>query len=131
MVYDTLRKDEDLWMGVDLIIPVPLHRRRRWERGFNQAEVVAREIGKRAGITLARNVLRKIRNSPPQTTLEREERAENVREAFAVVRKEFLRGKVILLVDDVYTTGSTMGECARILLQEGAAEVRAITVAQA
>jgi competence protein ComFC len=131
LAYETLRKDEDLWTGVDLIIPVPLHRRRRWERGFNQAEVVAREIGKRAGIALARNVLRKIRNAPPQTTLEREARADNVREAFAVVRKETLRGKVILLVDDVYTTGSTLGECARILLREGAAEVRAITIAQA
>jgi competence protein ComFC len=131
LAYETLRKDEDLWTGVDLIIPVPLHRRRRWERGFNQSEVIAREIGKRAGIPLARNVLRKIRNAPPQTTLEREARADNVREAYAVVRKETLRGKVVLLVDDVFTTGATIGECVRILLQAGADEVRAITVAQA
>ena len=129
--YEALRRDEALWKDVDLIIPVPLHRRRRRERGFNQAEVVAAEIGKRAEILLARNVLKKVRHAPPQTTLERDERADNVRDAFTVVRREAVLGKVVLLVDDVYTTGATLGECARILLQEGAAEVRAITVAQA
>jgi competence protein ComFC len=131
MAFEALKKDEILWKDIDLIIPVPLHKRRQRERGFNQAEAVAREIGKRSGIAVARKILRKTRNAPPQTSLERDDRANNVRDAFAVVGKEAIAGKVILLVDDVYTTGATLGACARILHQEGAVEVRAITVAQA
>lgn len=131
MAYEALKKDEDLWRGVDLIVPVPLHRKRRRERGFNQSEEIGREIGERAGLKVAAGVLRKTRPAPPQTSLEHADRADNVRDAFALGRKTDIRGKVILLVDDVYTTGSTLRECARVLRTEGAAEVRGITVAQA
>ena len=131
LAYESVKKDEDLWRGVDLIVSVPLHKDRQRERGFNQAEQVGREIARRAGIPFARDVLVKVRPAPPQTSLAHEARAENVRGAFALGRKISVEGKILLLVDDVFTTGSTLGECARVLKRAGAADVRAITVAQA
>jgi ComF family protein len=131
MTYEAVKKDKDLWRGVDLIVPVPLHKERRRERGFNQTEQIGREIARRAQITIDWSVLKKVRNTPPQTSLEQKERAENVRDAYVIGRKKDVEGKIILLVDDVFTTGSTLGECARTLRRGGAADVRAVTVAQA
>lgn len=131
IAYETLKKDEEFWNGIDLIVPVPLHKKRRWERGFNQSVEIAREIGGRAGIAFAPRALLKVKSTSPQTSLERRERIENVRGAYALGRKNIVTGKVVLLVDDVFTTGSTIGECARVLRRGGAADVRGLTVAQA
>jgi len=130
-VFETHRRNEALWDGVDLIVPVPLHARRERERGFNQAALVAREVGKLAGIAVDSGVLRKTRNAPPQTSLERAGRLVNVRNAYRTVRPERIRGRTVLLIDDVYTTGSTLRECAAVMAAAGAKEVRALTVAQA
>ena len=72
-----------------------------------------------------------MKNVPPQTSLEQDERAKNVKGVYAVMRREKIQGKTILLIDDVYTTGSTLRECSRVLQRAGAKEVRAITIAQA
>ena len=128
---EALKKEDGLWSGVDLIVPVPLHRRRRWDRGFNQAEVLAREIGRIRRIPVEARALIKVRSVPPQTSLERDERRSNVRDAYRLDGAEGLRDKVVLLVDDVYTTGSTLRECAGVLRNGGVKEVRAVTVAQA
>jgi competence protein ComFC len=130
-VAEALKKEEGLWWGVDVIVPVPLHRRRRWERGFNQAEVLARNIGRIKHLPVEAGAIQKIRNVPPQTSLEHEERAQNVRGAYQAIHAEKIRGKVVLLVDDVYTTGSTLRECAAVLRKAGAKDVRAVTIAQA
>jgi competence protein ComFC len=130
-VYEAVKKDEDLWRGVDLIVPVPLHKARRRERGFNQSERIGREIARRAGIVFDPDVLVKVRGTPPQTSLEHKARADNVRGVYALGKKKDVAGKKLLLVDDVFTTGSTLGECARTLREAGAADVRAVTVAQA
>lgn len=130
-VADALAEEVVLWEGVDVVVPVPLHARRRRERGFDQARVLAREIGRLRRLPVAAGVLRKVRNIPPQTSLERDERRANVRGAYEVARPDRIRGRVVLLVDDVFTTGSTMGECAAVLKRAGAREVRAVTVAQA
>lgn len=130
-VSDALQKEDGIWPNLDLIIPVPLHWRRRRERGFNQAEVLAREIARPRGLRVETRVLKKIVNVPPQTSLEQADRAKNVRKAYRVVRAEKIRGKTILLVDDVYTTGATLRECAATMIKGGAKEVRAVTVAQA
>jgi ComF family protein len=130
-IHESLRRDGELWRDVDLIVPVPLYKKRRRERGFNQSADIARDIGRRTGIPVAHKVLQKIRSTPPQTSLERRDRIENVRGAYAVGRKRAVEGRIVLLVDDVYTTGSTLGECTRVLRGAGAAEVRAVTVAQA
>jgi ComF family protein len=110
---------------------VPLHPRRIRERGFNQARVLGEELGRIKGIPIEASVLKKVRNSPPQTSLTQEERMGNVRGAYDIVHKEKIRGKIVLLVDDVFTTGSTIQECAIVLKKAGAQEVRAVTVAQA
>ena len=100
-------------------------------RGFNQAKVIAEELARLRGIKLEEGVLAKVKNVPPQTLLEMDEREENVSGAFRVVDEDRIRGKTIILVDDVYTTGSTVKECSSVLKKAGAKEIRAITVAQA
>lgn len=123
--------EEELWRGVEALVPVPLHPRRKRERGFNQSRVFAGELGKLMAIAVCDGALVKVRNVPPQTSLEGSERAGNVRGAYRVDRQDRIRGKVLLLADDVYTTGATVGECARTLLDAGAEEVRAVTIARA
>lgn len=123
---------EDLRMvGVDFaaIVPVPLHRLRKREREFNQAEVVARELGSRTG-KVVWDVLCRERYTVTQTHFDRQQRMQNLRDAFSLRQNTDVEGKDLLLVDDVLTTGSTLDECARVLLEGGANSVRALTVAR-
>lgn len=114
----------------DVIVPVPLHWRRRWRRGYDQAWHLGRALERRTGIP-CQAALRRPRYTPPQTSLTRVERRDNVRGAFAVARPEAVRGRTVLLVDDVYTTGATLGECAKQLRAAGAKRVIVLTVARA
>jgi ComF family protein len=113
--------------AAEVLVPVPLHTRRLKERGFNQAVLLAQAFPEKP---LARETLVRVRHTPPQTGLNPKERRENVRKAFAVPRPEEVKGKTILLVDDVYTTGATVRECAKVLLKAGAREVNVLTVAR-
>ncbi len=122
---------EELWAGLDAVVPVPLHRKRRRERGFNQSELVARSLARGRGLPVLGRVLAKIRPTPPQTSLAAGERAANARGAYAVRNPGKIRGLTLMVVDDVFTTGATIGECAAVLKRAGAREVRALTVAQA
>jgi competence protein ComFC len=131
LVYRALGKEEEIWWKVDVIIPVPLHPKRKKERGFNQAQIIAKELARIKGIELGDKLLLKVKNVPPQTSLRVEERAKNVSGAFLVTQKEKIKKKVVLLVDDVYTTGSTIRECSFALRKAGVKEVKALTVAQA
>ena len=106
-----------------LIIPVPLHRSRERQRGFNQAELIASRLGR----PVAARVLRRRKNTPSQTGLSRNERKRNLAGAFEV--RDRISGTVIV-VDDVYTTGSTMNEIARTLKRAGADRVEILTVAR-
>lgn len=124
-------KEENLWWGTDAIIPVPLHPKKEKERGFNQAQLLGRELAKRKQIELIEDRLVKVNRTPPQTSLEAKEREKNLKGAFQVKNGEKIKGKVVLLVDDVFTTGSTLQECSLALRKAGALEVRALTVAQA
>jgi competence protein ComFC len=126
-----LGREEEIWWKVDAIIPVPLHPKRKKERGFNQAQIIGKELARMKGIELRDQLLVKTKNVPPQTSLRVEERAENVSGAFAIADRGKIKGKVVLLVDDVYTTGSTIRECSSVLKKDGVKEVRALTVAQA
>lgn len=117
-------------MEVDLVVPVPLHRRRQRLRGFNQAEALGRVVGRRLELPLDGGALRRRRNTPQQIRIEgRAPREANVRDAFVCVRP--VAGRSVLLVDDVLTTGATVGECARILQQTGAKAIWALTFARA
>jgi ComF family protein len=115
----------------EILIPVPLHRKRlRW-RGYNQAVLLGELLGKVWGIPMQRDNLRRIRWTEPQIELSAAERSANVRGAFAVSEIKSLTGKRVLLVDDVLTTGSTVNECAHTLRKAGVASVHIVTVARA
>ena len=114
-----------------LIIPVPLHAKRLRERGFNQAVILAREISGRFSIPLDFLTLRRHVFTEPQVNLGKDQRTTNVRGAFAVKNEKKVEGQKIILVDDVYTTGSTVKECAGMLMTHGAAEVAVLTMVRA
>jgi ComF family protein len=115
----------------DVVIPVPLHRRRlRW-RGFNQAALLSRAVADRINCSLDVAILARITNSPPQTSQDRSQRRQNVRGSFAVTRPDRLANRRVLLVDDVMTTGATLDECARTMLAAGAQVVDVFTLARA
>lgn len=114
----------------ELIIPVPLHRWRLYARGFNQAVVLARAVAKRFEIPLDVTVLFRRKYGKPQTSLDRKSRRQNVKGVFDVLDYNRIKGYKILLIDDVYTTGSTIEECAEVLKVHGAREVGALTLAR-
>ena len=116
---------------VDLLVPVPLHLKRLRQRGFNQAHLLIRRWAKQDGIAFDGLTLLRSRWTEPQTALSRKERKKNIKGAFVVQHRETIRGKKIVLVDDVYTTGSTVNECARVLMKAGAALVDVLTLARA
>jgi len=112
----------------ELLVPVPLHPARRRERGYNQSELIAGETGRRFGVPVAAKALKRIRFTSTQTRLGAEERARNLAGAFRGA-PELVKGKRVILVDDVCTTGSTLSHCREELLRAGAASVEAFTLA--
>jgi ComF family protein len=110
-------------LGVDLVIPVPLHWLRRWQRGFNQSAALGRALAHGLARPLQPYLVRRIRNTPRQTAQTPAGRQANVRGAFRVSARARLSGQTVLLVDDVLTTGATTHEAARVLRQAGAARV--------
>ncbi len=112
-----------------LLIPVPIHRRRQRERGFNQAELLAREASSAYGWDPRPDVLARTRYTPPQAKLDRAARQTNLHGAFTVLDAGALRGRHALLVDDVLTTGATLTACAVALRDSGAASVGGLCLA--
>lgn len=106
---------------VDAIIPIPLHKERLKERGYNQAEVLAYEISKELNIPLNTQDLIRVKNSKPQSQLSPQSRKNNLKDAF--ILNNAVDYKSILLVDDIYTTGNTMNTCAKILIEAGVEKV--------
>lgn len=113
-----------------VLVPVPLHPRRRRERGFNQSELLAAELARRTGLRLAPAALVRRRDTSPQAGLTAAARRTNVEGAFAVRQRARVSGRPVVLVDDVLTTGATARGCARVLREAGASEVRVLTVAR-
>ena len=114
-----------------VIVPVPLHRRRLRERGFNQSLLLARILASELGNQLDYLSLIRNRYTQAQTGLKKKERRKNVKDAFSVIQPSAIKDKEILLVDDVFTTGYTLNECARTLKKAGAATVICLTMARA
>ena len=125
------RAGKDLIAEADLIVPVPLHRRRLWQRRFNQSALLAQELAAGAGKTCLPAALLRLRHTVPQKGLNAKDRRQNVKNAFGVNPRHAgaLRGKNILLIDDVFTSGATLGECASALKDAGAAKVFVLTIA--
>lgn len=123
---------DDLWKysfpQIAVLVPVPLHSRRKRWRGFNQAELLARDLSKRFKHPYV-DLLVRNRYTQPQVELKSDDRKKNILGAFSVRQNQSLRGKKIILVDDIFTTGATMKECAKVLKHAGASEVWAMAVA--
>jgi len=122
----SLPRDE----AFDSIVPVPLHWRRQWDRGFNQSEALARELARSTGLPVCKS-LRRVKSTAAQAGLSNSGRRNNVAQAFQCHRADAVKGRRILLVDDVMTTGSTATACARALKSAGAVRVSLLTVARA
>ena len=134
MLAEALRRLDSSWtLAPVAVIPVPLHTRKLRQPGFNQSELIARETLKMAAgirrLGLRPGVLERRRETQSQTGLTRHQRRENIRGAFAVTRPEAIAGLEVLSVDDVFTTGTTVPECARVLRRAGASKVYVATVA--
>jgi ComF family protein len=117
----------DIFKGAHMLVPAPLSPGGLAERGFNQTEKIARNISKATAVPVVM-ALAKIKETAPQNSLDRKERRKNLSGAFRAVRD--VKGKTVIIVDDVFTTGSTINEAAKTLVAAGAAEVRAITAAR-
>jgi ComF family protein len=126
--------EPDFSAGPVIVVPVPLFRVKQGQRGFNQAEMIARSALKLLPMggrfRLGERVLERRRDTPTQTGLTTHQRRENMRGAFAVAQPEAVRGQEVLVVDDVVTTGATVSECARVLLRAGATKVWVASVAR-
>ena len=116
------------WREIDAVVPVPLHALRLRARGYNQAWLIASELAERLDRAALEHGLARTRDTGHQARLSRAERTENVKGVFAAERPELVRGRTLLLVDDVSTTGSTLEDCARALKDAGAAQVWAAAV---
>lgn len=118
---------EPRFMPIDLIVPVPISKGGLKQRGFNQTELLGKQISKRLNIKMDAKVIYRVKDTPSQVELSREEREKNLLFAFEIKDHQKVYRKNILLVDDVYTTGSTGRECTRVLMNAGASRVCIIT----
>ena len=115
----------------DIIISVPMYKKKKNQRGYNQSELIAKETAKKVeNIEYRNDILIKIRNTAKQSSLNKEQRKENLKNAYVVNNKEYILNKNILIFDDIYTTGSTANECAKMLKEAGAKDVGILTIAK-
>ncbi|MGD1006646.1 MAG: ComF family protein [Ignavibacteriaceae bacterium] len=114
---------------IDIIIPIPLHQLKKTERGYNQSFYIAKGVGRKLNIPVKLNIVKRKKFTQSQTTMNIAEREENIRNAFIINNSDWISGKNILLIDDIITTGATMSECGRILLDAGAASIYAASTA--
>jgi competence protein ComFC len=127
----TLDKKFNVFESNPLLVPVPLHPRRLNWRGFNQSELLAKDIADTFQMVMAGDVIERTANTIPQADIkEREERLKNLSGIFRVLTKEKIIGREVLLIDDVCTTGATLNECAKVLKDNGAIKVTALVIAR-
>ena len=116
--------------GDAILVPVPLHRRRLWWRGFNQSGLVAKQLGARWHLPVDQYLLRRVRPTPPLKGMNETQRRNAVRGAFVAVAGRRIDGRTVILIDDVLTTGSTAAACAKALRKAGAGRVELISWAR-
>ncbi len=118
------------WQRPSLLVPVPLHPKTQRLRGYNQAELLAKVVGQILDIPVDGKVLIQTRPMKPQASLGEKERWENVKGAFEVAKPEAVKGQIVVVIDDVMTTGATLNECAKALKRVGARQVYCLTFAR-
>lgn len=114
----------------DIIIPVPISTKRRKERGYNQSALLAKDISKACNLQYYDKCLLKDKNIKPQSSLNKEDRIKNVENVYSINNQEKIINKKILLIDDIYTTGSTVNECSKVLKQAGVNSIGILTIAK-
>ena len=114
----------------DIIIPVPVHKARKSKRGYNQSELIAKEISKELKIKTYSDVLIKINNNKVQSTLNKNERKENVKNAYKIINEQKINNKNIIIFDDIYTTGSTINECIKTLKKSNVNKIGMLILAK-
>ena len=124
------KKTLDFIKSYDIIIPVPIHKKRMKTRGYNQSELIARELAKICGNKMYTDVLIKIKSNKAQSTLNKEERENNAKNVYKLCKLEKINNKKVLILDDIYTTGATVKECALELSKANVKEIGIFTVAK-
>ncbi len=130
-----LKKNEKICVQIkkyDIIIPVPISLKRKKERGYNQSDLIAKDLALELNIKYIKNALLKIKNNSAQSTLTAEEREKNVKDVYKIKKNMIhkLYEKNILLIDDIFTTGSTVNECSRVLKEAGVYKIGVLTIAK-
>lgn len=125
------KKIVDFINNYEIIIPVPIHKKRLNHRGYNQSELLAKEISRKLrNIQFLNKLLIKTENNVAQSTLTKEDRVLNVKNIYKVQNSNLIKEKTILLLDDIYTTGNTVNECSRLLKENGAREIGIFTISK-
>ncbi len=131
---DLIKKniEKDFIVKNDIIIGVPLSKNKEWERGFNQTYLIAKKLSKIYNLPFIKNLLIKVKDTPAQSELKAKERLHNLKDIFKIKKryKNIIKDKKILLVDDIYTTGTTVNECAKVLKENFAKEINVLTIAR-
>lgn len=122
-------KEEKGYEDIDAVVAVPLHNNRLEERTFNQAEELGQKLAKKINKPYIADAIWRVIDTPTQVSLNRIQRSENLSHAFSVPYPEIIKGKNLLLIDDIFTTGTTVSECTKVLLNAGARHVAVLTVA--
>ena len=123
-----MQADPEIFQNVDLIMPVPLHWTRRLKRKYNQSALLGKALGRKMGLPYSEKYLKRVRRTESQGKKKQKERQKNVKNAFLTIHSDQIRGKTVLLVDDVMTTGATLNECAKVLKKEGVKDIKVITL---
>lgn len=115
----------------DIIMPVPIHKKRKAQRGYNQSALIARKLAEKfEKLQIEENNLEKQKNTIEQSKLTKKQRIENAKNVYKINNKEKIKNKSVILIDDIYTTGSTANECAKVLKENGAKNIVIITIAK-
>ena len=130
IIFITNKKMCDILKSYDIIIPVPIHNKRRKQRGYNQTELISKELARKFANLEYMDILTKSKNTKPQSILNKEQRVENAKNLYVIKEKIDLEHKKILIFDDIYTTGSTANECAKILKELRPKKIGILTIAK-
>ncbi|MDO5557813.1 MAG: ComF family protein [Clostridia bacterium] len=127
----TNKKLYDFFEKYDIVIPVPVHYYRKIKRGYNQSELIIRDIERICNLKLEKNILVRLKNLKQQSKLSRVDRQKNIKNVYTIKNIDKIKDKNIIIFDDIYTTGSTVNECSRILKQNGAKSIGVCTIMRA